>query len=298
MNRTFVIACCISLLITTLCAGTDLVHRIAFERDHSIWIANLDGTDAKKIASGDLPEISPDGTKVAFNTDEPTKSTPIRHIAIVDIGSGKVNIFRTQSSDNSFGPVWSPDNKSILFSTYMDKSWQLGFVNADGTGFRVIKKAENETNSYSAPAWAADGKSFFCHDLDAIYQFDLSGAPIKKWEIHSIIANGDMNSNSRMSASPDGKSLIMDIDMAEDHNRENWDGPPPSLWLLALSADKATRLTEKDYFAWDPFWIDGQTFLFLSQGEKENQPSIYKGSTNQKGFSLILKNARTPSASR
>ena len=180
MNRSLIIACLISFFITTLSAATDLVHRIAFERDNSIWIANIDGTNAKKVASGNLPEISPDGTKVAFNTDEPSKSTPIRHIAVVEISNGKMNVFKTLPSDNSFGPVWSPDSKSILFSIYMDKNWQLGFVNADGSGFRVIKKAMSETNSYSAPAWAGDGKSFFCHDLDAIYQFDLNGAPMKK----------------------------------------------------------------------------------------------------------------------
>jgi hypothetical protein len=43
-------------------------RHVAFERDQAVWIANLDGTGEKKIADGIFPAISPDGTRVAFNT--------------------------------------------------------------------------------------------------------------------------------------------------------------------------------------------------------------------------------------
>ena len=45
-------------------------RHIAFERDQAVWIAKLDGTGEKKIADGIFPTISPDGTRVAFNTVE------------------------------------------------------------------------------------------------------------------------------------------------------------------------------------------------------------------------------------
>src|SRR4030095_14465764 len=45
-------------------------RHIAFEREQAVWIANLDGTDEKKIADGIFPAISPDGTRVAFNATE------------------------------------------------------------------------------------------------------------------------------------------------------------------------------------------------------------------------------------
>jgi tricorn protease-like protein len=50
-------------------------RHIAFERNNAVWIANLDGTDAEKIADGIFPAISPDGTQVAFNTVEETNDT-------------------------------------------------------------------------------------------------------------------------------------------------------------------------------------------------------------------------------
>jgi TolB protein len=273
-------------------------HKIAFDRDGAIFTAGLDGKGAKKIAEGDYPQISPDGTRVAFNTNEPSDKLPVRHIAVADLATGKVKVLKQGTGDNSFGPAWSPDGKTLLFSTFANDEWQLGLIQADGTGFRIAKKAEDKGQSCYEPTWAADGKSFFCHDLDSIYRFDLDGKLIKKWAIHDIVANGDMSSGSRLSVSPDGKSLLMDIDMNEDHKRSNWDGPPPALWLLDLSAEKATRISKKEVFAWDPTWISNDEYLFLSQGAKETKPSLYRASIKGGEPKLITKGARTPSVAR
>jgi len=272
--------------------------KIAFDRDGVIFTASLDGKGAKKIAEGDYPQISPDGTRVAFNTNEPSDKLPVRHIAVANLATGKVNVLKEVPSDNSFGPAWSPDGKALLFSIFSKGEWHLGLVQADGTGFRIAKQAEDKGQSCYEPIWAADGKSFFCHDLDCIFRFDLDGKLLKKWVIHDIVTHGDMSSGSRLSVSPDGKSLLMDIDMAEDHQRSNWDGPPPSLWLLDLSAEKATRLTKKNGFSWDPCWISNDEYLFLSQGPKESKPSLYRASIKGGEPKLITKGARTPSVAR
>jgi hypothetical protein len=50
-------------------------RHVAFERNDAVYIANLDGTGEKKIADGIFPAISPDGTRVAFNTVEKTSDT-------------------------------------------------------------------------------------------------------------------------------------------------------------------------------------------------------------------------------
>ncbi len=81
---------------------------IAFERNHAVRIANLDGTGAKKIADGIFPAISPDGTQVAFNTVEKTSDTTyMRHIAVTKIASGKTTVFKDVPSDNRYYPTES-----------------------------------------------------------------------------------------------------------------------------------------------------------------------------------------------
>ena len=285
-----------ALLIISPCFSA--TRTIAFERDNTIWIANADGTGAKKIADGNLPEISPDGTRVAFNTDEPSDKTPIRHIAVIDLATSKLNVFKNVPSENSFGPAWTPDGKSLFFSIYMEGNWQLASIGSDGSGFRIVKKAVKDADSCSTPTFAPDGKPFFCHDLNSIYRLGLDGSVIKKWDIHAILEHGDMNSNSRINVSPDGQMLIMDMDMDEDNDRENWDGPPPAVWALDLNEGRATRLTKKGFFAWDPCWISADEYLFIAQGEKEDQPSIYRGSRNGGADKLLIKNGRGPSISK
>jgi TolB protein len=274
-------------------------RQIAYERGENVFVANVDGTHAKKIAAGALPEISLDGTRIAFNTEGDAKDRPgpERHIAIADVASGEVTVLPNIPGDNCFGRVWSPDGKQLAFSIMADKAWQLGLVNADGSGFRFVKNAELRPEPFGAPEWARDGRSIFCHDLDNIYQIDLDGNVLKKWELAKILTDASMNSGDRLSVSPDGKTLLIDVDCGSEHERKNWDGPQPAIERLDLTADKAVRVTGKDDFVWEPFWLSSNEFLCIIQKENENQPSIYRMSLDGKNPKLLVKHARTPSAS-
>jgi TolB protein len=178
-----------------------------------------------------------------------------------------------------------------------DNAWHLGLVNVDGSGFRYVKNAELKPDAFGAPEWARDGKSIFCHDLDNIYHIDLDGNVLKKWELSKIVTDASMNSGDRLSVSPDGKALLMDVDCGSEHERKNWDGPQPAIEKLDLSADKAVRISGKDDYVWEPFWLTANEFLCLMQKEKENEPSIYRMSSDGKNPKFLVKHARTPSAS-
>jgi TolB protein len=128
-------------------------RKIAYEHRDNIFVADADGTHQKKIATGALPEISPDGTRVAFNTvaEAKTRPGPERHIAVADLSNGKATVLKDIPSDNCFGPVWSPDGLKLAFSIMADKEWQLGLVNADGSGFRFVKNAALRSDALGAP---------------------------------------------------------------------------------------------------------------------------------------------------
>ena len=274
-------------------------RKLAFERGTAVWVASLDGTDAKKVAAGASPDISPDGTKLAFNTDEPSTKLPVRHIAVADLATGKTTVFKDVPSDNSFGPAWSPDGTQLAFYVYSADDWQLGLSNADGTGFRIVKHTEPKGQTCNGAVWAPDGKSLFCQDMTAILRIGLDGAEQKRWELKTLVADGDMNSSSRLSISPDGKTLLMDIDQAEEHDRKNWDGPQPAIWSFDLTADKAVRLSPKPLFAWEPRWIGDGDLVFISQAASEKEPSIYRApAAKLEQRKLLVKGARGPSVSR
>jgi TolB protein len=274
-------------------------RKIAYEHRENIFVADVDGTHQKKIANGALPEISPDGTRVAFNTsaDAKTRPGPERHIAVADVATGKVTLLKDIPSDNCFGPVWSPDGSRLAFSIMADGEWHLGLVNADGSDFRFVKNAGLKADAFGAPEWARDGKSIFCHDLDNIYQVDLDGKVLKKWELSKILTDASMNGGDRLSVSPDGKVLLMDVDCGAEHERKNWDGPQPAIERFDIAGEKAVRVTGKNDFVWEPFWLSNDELLCILQKENENDASIYRMSLDGKTAKLLVKHARTPSAS-
>jgi len=291
-----IIALALVLVISTVVAFAG-ERRIAFERSDAVYVANLDGTAEKKIADGIFPAISPDGTRVAFNTVEKSDTTYVRHIAVTDIATGKTTVFKDVPSDNSYYPTWSPDGKRILFTLRQNEVWDLGLINPDGTDFRVLKKgAPNEVTRYS-PVWARDGQSVFCQDMTNIYRLGLDGAVLAQWKIGKIIPNGDMSGDARIDLSPNGKRLLLGIDMSEESNRKDWDGPFPALWSFDLDSEHSLRLTPKKLFGWDGCWIDNDNILFLSRAAGEKEDSIYRMSTNGKDLKRLINGARMPSVS-
>jgi TolB protein len=295
MKRTILLLVALAVFPASLFCD---VRHIAFERDQAIWLANVDGTDEKKIADGVFPAIAPDGTRVAFNTTEKTSDTTYaRHIAVIDIATGKINVFKDVPSDNSYYPSWTADGKQILFTTRPHEVWDLVAVNSDGTNFHVLKAgAQNEVTRYS-PIWAHDGQSVFCEDMANVYQIDLDGIVRRQWKIDKIVPNGDMSGDGRIDVSPDGKRLLLSIDMGEESARKNWDGPLPALWMFDMQSQKASRLTPKKLFGWDGVWLDNDNVLFLSRGAGEKDDSIYRMSVEGKNLKRLIKNARFPSVS-
>ncbi len=269
------VAICISLFLTVAGLASGAQQKIAFERGENVWIANLDGSDAKKIAAGSLPNISPDATR--------------------ELASGKVTVLKDIPSDNCFGPVWSPDGNKIAFSIMAEKEWHLGIVNADGSGFRFVKNAGLKSEAFGAPTWARDGKSIFCHDLDNLYHIDLDGNVLKKWALSKLLTEAGMGGNDRLSVSPDGKTLLMNVDLVAEHERKNWDGPQPAVYVFDFDTEKTSRVTAKDDFVWDPYWVTNDEFLCVIQKEHENEPSLYRMSLDGKNPKVIVKRARTPS---
>ena len=292
-----------TILLTFAVAGFGVTafpagQRIAFERNDAVYIANLDGTGEKKVADGIFPAISPDGVRVAFNTVEKTSNTTyVRYIAVVDVATGKSNVFKDVPSDNSYYPNWTADGKQILFTTRPHEVWDLAVVNSDSTNFHVLKAGvQTEVTRYS-PIWARDGQSVFCEDMTNIYQIGLDGGVRAQWKINKIVPKGDMSGDGRIDVSPDGKRLLLSIDMGEESGRTDWDGPLPALWAFDLESQKATRLTPKKLFGWDGVWIDNNNILFLSKAAGEKDDSIYRMSIDGKNLKRLIKNGRFPSVS-
>jgi len=274
-------------------------QKLTFERDDFVWVANIDGSSAKKIAAGQCPDLSPDGMRLAYVTDDPGKELGPQKIAVADLGTGTTTVLKDIPSDRCSTTFWSPDGKQLLVQFIVDSDSHLGLVNADGTGFRNVRDPAAGNQDFWSVAWAPDGQSIFVQDMENLYRLDLDGKVLKKWVIEKLVPGGSMSSDIRLDCSPDGKTLLMDVEM-DEKERDGWDGPPPSIWTLDLATDKATRLTPKSLYGWESHWLDApNSILFISLKAGEKDTAIYRMSVSGKGADkkLLVKNARYPGTS-
>ena len=290
----------LSFLLVSCFGAVASPQKLAFERGTGIWIANLDGTDAKKITKGSAPDISPDGTRIAFHMDESTNKDVTRHIAIADVATKKVTVFTKDiPRDKCQRAVWSPDGSHILFEIWTENDWHLAMINADGSGFRYVKIAQSSQKTLFSACWAPDGRSIYAQDFEFLYLFGLDGSELKHWNLKSLLPEFSLNGASNISLSPDGKTVLADAESeTEAVNVPDWDGLAQSVWTIDLALGKAERLTPKGMMAWHACWLSPSRILFTSQSAAEKQPTIHEMSLPEKRSKLLLKNAQNPSAPR
>ena len=83
-----------------------------FETD--IFVMNADGSNVTRLTTAPgidaNPDWSPDGTKIAFNSDRSGE----RHIHVMNAdGSGVIQL--TFGTYSNIAPVWSPEGSKITF---------------------------------------------------------------------------------------------------------------------------------------------------------------------------------------
>jgi len=147
---------------------------------YGLWRINADGSRlrvvTREVAGGpnvdgpsdNLPQVSPDGKRIAFHRNVVTCSDPGdcgNRIVTVNIHGGN----RVQLTDPALEaqvPNWSPDSTKIAFTIFPpDGSPNIAIVNADGGGFRQLTFDSGDTGSVF-PSYSPDGtKIIFTHIL-------------------------------------------------------------------------------------------------------------------------------------
>jgi len=182
--------------------------RIAFattdDANAEISVINSNGTEPATLttdpAADVAPAWSPDGTKIAFQSDR--AGTPEIYVVNAD-GSNPLQI---TSTGGSFRPAWSPDGTKIAFTSTRDGNGEIYVVNADGTG---LVNLSNDPADDGDPAWSPDGTRIaFRSNRDGsgysgIYLMNADGSGAARLTVDAYVAD------SQPSWSPNGQLLAI-----------------------------------------------------------------------------------------
>ena len=90
--------------------------QVAFRYAGNIWVANRDGSNARRLTSGgheEKPSFSPDGSQIAFTGDY----DGTRGVYVVPAAGGEPRRLTYHPADGDV-QGWTPDGKRILFSSF------------------------------------------------------------------------------------------------------------------------------------------------------------------------------------
>ena len=135
--------------------------QIAFNRYATIFVANVDGTNIKRLThpehialpliNGDLsPTWSTNGDMIVFTSDRPGE------LEIVVMDADGNNLHRVTGLADGWEAVWSPDRSHVIVVRVNEHEnySEVLIVDSDGTNQRRI--VHNEGSIYWFPVWSPD----------------------------------------------------------------------------------------------------------------------------------------------
>ncbi len=224
----------------------------------SIWIADATGANPRALTSGEpggfhrQPAFSHDGSRVAFAR---RGMGPYAELSVASVSTGKIEYL---TGDKAFvlSPVWSPDDRSIYFSSSRGGTMNIWRVPSDGGAPEQITAGQGDDAELDL---SADGKRI----VFSSYRINVNLAEVSldaqssstgpKW-LTTDSARGEL----APTYSPDGRHI------AYFSNRKGAENE--GVWVMDSDGSNPIQLVDDDRINVFPRWSgDGQTLAYTSR---------------------------------
>lgn len=241
--------------------------------DEEIWIMNADGTNPVRLTTGawdENPAWSPDGSKIAFDTDRNT--TNARRVFVMNAdGTGFMPL--TSDQWDNVRPAWSPDGRMIAFSSQQDNA-AYGLYIMESGGRNITRLFSGQFEDH--PSWSPDGSkiAFQRRNPDDIYAVDLD-----KGTIMALTTTG---MESEPEWSPDGSRIVF---------TSRRDRAAGGFEIYVMNSDGSNPVNLTRHPAWDfmPTWSpDGTRLAFVSN--RDGNLEIYVMNADGTGLTRLTYN--------
>lgn len=126
-----------------------------------VWIKNLQTGENTLLGNGYQPQISPDGSKVAFvKYSSDAKSC---NIWIMDIDGGNLVQITDAKKGYAFYPRWSPKGDKLVFQLSKKDKKDADIYCIDTDGNNLTQLTINQSHD-GAPYWTSDNYLYFVSD--------------------------------------------------------------------------------------------------------------------------------------
>ena len=245
----------------------ELSGRIVFDDFEDVFVMDVDGSDLLKVAADPAgPEFdgawSPDGKWVVYrdSTRGINKNDEV-FVAAAD-GSSRRNI--TNDPANDWGPDWSSDGSTIVFSSDRDGAGRLAgyLVDPDGSNLRAL----DLDVWFEYPSFSPDGTQIVFESHDGsdyeIYVLDIASG-------RTTQLTDSPGGDGWPVWSPDGSTIAFSSERDDcafvPDDQECWQTGEPrddhrDIWLMDPDGSDVRRVSTElaQFVAWSP---DGRYLL-------------------------------------
>jgi Tol biopolymer transport system component len=150
--------------------GKQIAYTIPKVNKYEVWTAGIDGKNPKFVALGTQPRFSPNGYEVVYTHTDIEGRIDLWE---QDIRDARAKIV-TDAPETDFQADWSPDGRTIVFTSAKGGTMALWTTSATGG-----KRLGLNDNGYY-PRFSPDGRSLSYWNQGAIWAMDVDGKNPRK----------------------------------------------------------------------------------------------------------------------